>query len=126
MKLNEAVTALSALAQSSRLEVFRLLVVAGRDGLCAGIISEKLSIPKPTLSFHLKELSHAGLINSERDGRSIIYRLNTANMGALMDFLTLDCCQGRPDLCRLDATAKTTSTSQEPEKRPQDLPTNLL
>lgn len=99
MKLIEAATAMSALAQPNRLEVFRLLVRCGEEGMCAGDISEHLSIPKPTLSFHLKELSHAGLISSTRDGRSIIYRLNVNGMKDLMTFLTEDCCQGRPELC---------------------------
>ena len=100
MKLIEATEALSALAQPSRLEVFRLLVKCGEEGLCAGDISQQLNIPKPTLSFHLKELSHAGLIDSERDGRSIIYRLNVKGMSGLMNFLTEDCCQGKPELCK--------------------------
>lgn len=99
MELKKAASALSALAQPSRLEVFRLLVKCGEDGLCAGDISEQLEIPKPTLSFHLKELTHAGLIDSERDGRSIIYRLNVQGMRNLMHFLTEDCCQGKPELC---------------------------
>lgn len=99
MKLNEAASALSALAQPSRLEVFRLLVQCGEEGMCAGDISEQLSIPKPTLSFHLKELTHAGLVQSARHGRSIIYQLHIAGMSRLMHFLTEDCCQGRPELC---------------------------
>ncbi len=99
MKLNEAAATLSALAQPSRLEVFRLLVKYGEQGVCAGDISNQLNIPKPTLSFHLKELSQAGLVTSERDGRSIIYRLNVKGMKDLMVFLTEDCCQGRPELC---------------------------
>lgn len=99
METTEAASALSALAQPNRLEVFRLLVRCGEDGLCAGDISGRLGIPKPTLSFHLKELSHAGLVSSERRGRSIIYRLNVTGMRNLMAFLTEDCCQGRPELC---------------------------
>ncbi len=99
MKLNEASTALAALAQSSRLEVFKLLVKQGEDGLSAGDISQQLGIPKPTLSFHLKELTQAGLISSQRNGRSIIYQLHIAGMNSLMTFLTEDCCQGRPELC---------------------------
>jgi len=99
MELNDAVTALSALAQPSRLQLFRLLARQGEQGLCAGDISEKLSVPKPTLSFHLKELNHAGLIESQRDGRSIIYRLRVNGMRKLMAFLSEDCCQGHPELC---------------------------
>lgn len=99
MKLNEAVTALGALAQPARLKVFRLLVKHGKEGLPAGEISKRLKIPKPTLSFHLKELVNGGLIESERQGRSIIYRLRTDGMRELMAFLSEDCCQGRPELC---------------------------
>ena len=99
MKINEATQALAALSQPSRLEVFRLLVRMGEAGMCAGEISDELNIPKPTLSFHLKELSTAGLVNSERNGRSIQYRLNIAHMKSLMTFLSEDCCQGRPELC---------------------------
>ena len=76
MELHEATAALSALAQTSRLELFRLLVKSGADGMVAGEISEELEIPKPTLSFHLKELTATGLISSERHGRSITYRIN--------------------------------------------------
>ena len=99
MEIKTATSALSALAQPNRLEVFRLLVRCGHEGICAGDISDQLFIPKPTLSFHLKELSQAGLVTAERDGRSIIYRLNIEGMSSLMQFLTEDCCQGRPELC---------------------------
>ncbi len=98
MELNEAVTALAALAQPSRLEVFRLLVKSSTR-LCAGEIAKALQVPKPTLSFHLKELTHAGLLEAERDGRSIYYQIRSDGMRDLMDFLTEDCCQGRPELC---------------------------
>ena len=100
MKLNEAAKALSALAQPNRLEVFRTLVRSGEEGMCAGDISTHLNIPKPTLSFHLKELAQAGLTTSRRDGRSIIHRLHVTGMKELMTFLTEDCCQGRPELCQ--------------------------
>ncbi|MFT4546286.1 MAG: ArsR family transcriptional regulator [Verrucomicrobiales bacterium] len=99
MKLNDAVDCLAALAQPSRLEVFRLLVKSGEAGMCAGDIAEHLDLPKPTLSFHLKELTQAELVDAERDGRSIIYRVRVAGIRELMAFLTEDCCQGRPDLC---------------------------
>ena len=79
-----------------------------------GEVSTELSIPKPTLSFHLKELSTAGLITSERHGRSITYRINIEGIRNLMDFLTDDCCQGRPELCNLSNNSANT------------LPTNLL
>ena len=99
MKTPEASIALFALAQESRLEVFRLLAKNSPDGLCAGDLSRALDIPKPTLSFHLKELSTAGLIDSEKNGRSIKYRLQDKRMSQLMTFLTEGCCQGRPELC---------------------------
>lgn len=99
MKLNDAATTLNALAQPSRLEIFRLLVGAPEEGISAGGISEALAVPKPTLSFHLKELSYAGLVESRREGRSIFYRIRSSRMRELMAFLTQDCCQGRPELC---------------------------
>ncbi|MFV1968353.1 MAG: ArsR/SmtB family transcription factor [Pirellulaceae bacterium] len=98
-EIHEAVTALSALAQESRLRVFRLLVKQGPGGMRAGTIAAELDIPPATLSFHLKELVHAGLIESRREGRSIIYGLNAPAVRGLMAFLTEDCCQGRPELC---------------------------
>ncbi|MGB0990880.1 MAG: ArsR/SmtB family transcription factor [Akkermansiaceae bacterium] len=113
MKLIEAADTLSALSQSSRLKVFRLLVKRGEDGLCAGDISKRLRIAKPTLSFHLKELARVKLITSERDGRSIIYRLNVAKMGHLMNFLTEDCCQGRPELCSPSSLGSSRSRSSK-------------
>ncbi|WP_425572428.1 ArsR/SmtB family transcription factor [Novipirellula caenicola] len=99
MEINQAVIALHALAQESRLEVFRLLVRLGPSGLPAGQIAEKLKIPPATLSFHLKELSHAGLVESHKQGRSVIYAINVKGINCLMGFLTEDCCQGRPELC---------------------------
>ena len=97
MELTEAADVLSALAQPSRLAVFRLLMTGER--LCAGELATELGMPKPTLSFHLKELSRAGLIESEREGRSIFYRVCVPGFRELMRFLTEDCCQGRPELC---------------------------
>jgi len=99
MKVNSAVTALAALAQESRLSVFRLLVPAGLAGLPAGEIAERLDIPPATLTFHLKELSHAGLIESQREGRSIRYSIVEAGVRELIDYLLHDCCQGQPELC---------------------------
>ena len=98
MKINDAAAALAALAQVSRLEVFRLLVAAPQP-VCAGDIADRLSVPKPTLSFHLKERSQAGLIDAQREGRSILYSVKPGGIRELMAFLTEDCCQGRPELC---------------------------
>lgn len=95
MDTNNAVTALAALAQATRLGVFRLLVEAGPDGLSAGRIGESLGLPPATLSFHLKELSHAGLIDSRSEGRFVIYSANFSAMNALVAYLTENCCGGQ-------------------------------
>jgi DNA-binding transcriptional ArsR family regulator len=94
MEKQNAVGALAALAQETRLDVFRLLVRAGPDGLAAGEIGAELDIPSATLSFHLKELRGAGLVLCERDGRSRIYRPDFAAMQDLVGFLTESCCRG--------------------------------
>ena len=94
MKVEQAVKALAALAQDSRLSVFRILVQKGPSGLPAGAISEKLDVPAPTLSFHLSQLSNAGLIKSTRDGRSIIYAADYDAMRELVNFLMENCCRG--------------------------------
>ena len=103
MESDDTVTALAALAQASRLAVYRLLVQAGPEGLAPGVIGERLAIPSPTLSFHLKALSHAGLIDDRREGRNIFYSANYARMNALVEFLTDNCCGGRS--CAPGATA---------------------
>ena len=90
------VKALGALAQETRLRIFRLLIVAGREGLTPGQMSEQLNTPATALSFHLKELSHAGLVAAERDGRNLIYRAHFDRMSRLMGFLTEHCCAGQP------------------------------
>ncbi|MDO8288235.1 MAG: metalloregulator ArsR/SmtB family transcription factor [Parvibaculum sp.] len=97
--MENAITALAALAQDTRLSIFRALVRAhalkeGEGGLAAGEIGEALDVPPATLSFHLKEMSHAGLVTSRREGRSIIYKADLAIMRGLTDFLLEDCCQG--------------------------------
>jgi len=99
MKMSRAVGALSALAQDSRLRAFRLLVKAGSGGMPAGGIAEELGVPPATLSFHLKELTNAGLVESRRDGRSLIYSLRVDGIRDLLSFLLTDCCEGRPELC---------------------------
>lgn len=106
MEEKQAVVALTALAQESRLRVFRLLVPAGESGLAAGEIAERLQIPPATLTFHLKELSHAGLVESRREGRSIIYSLRCDAMRALLSFLAQDCCGGQPELCAITVPPK--------------------
>lgn len=95
MEETHVIDALAALAQAHRLRIFRLMVVAGPVGLTPGAIAEALEIPAATLSFHLKELSHAGLISQERQGRHLIYRADFARMNALLAYLTENCCQGQ-------------------------------
>jgi DNA-binding transcriptional ArsR family regulator len=99
MKTIEAVTALAALAQETRLSIFRLLVKAGPKGLTVGRIGDELKVPGATLSFHLKELSHAGLVRSRHQSRFIYYNANFEYMAALMAFLTENCCKGMPGDC---------------------------
>jgi DNA-binding transcriptional ArsR family regulator len=95
MEENEIVRSLSALAQSARLQVFRALIVAGPDGMTPGTLSETLGVPASTLSFHLKELMHAGLIAQQRDGRNLIYRASFDHMNELLAYLTAHCCRGQ-------------------------------
>ncbi|MFQ5451636.1 MAG: ArsR/SmtB family transcription factor [Nitrospinaceae bacterium] len=99
MKINNAVTALSALAQASRLEIFRLLVQAGQEGISAGGIGKRLELPLPTLSFHLSQLKNAGLVHCRREGRTLFYSADYGAMNALMAYLTENCCQGQPETC---------------------------
>jgi ArsR family transcriptional regulator len=96
MEKHEALAVLSALAQETRLDIYRLLVQAGDDGLPAGKIGDELGLPSATLAFHLKELKHAGLATFTREGRSLIYAAVYPAMHALLAFLTENCCQGNP------------------------------
>jgi len=89
-----AVAALSALAHEGRLEIFRLLVQAGPDGLVVGEIASKLDMPNATLSFHLSQLKHAGLVHARRDGRQLIQTADFARMTGLVEYLTENCCGG--------------------------------
>lgn len=97
------IRALAALAQPVRLDVFRALVVAGRRGMTPSTMAEGLGIPPSSLSFHLKELTNAGLIVAERASRNLIYRAAFAQMNAVLQYLTQNCCQG--EACAIDATA---------------------
>lgn len=99
MENTQAIDALSALAQSTRLEIFRLLVRAGPDGLNAGEIAERLGVGASTLSHHLATLDRAGLLRSWRVQRQIFYATDYAGTRRLLAFLMEDCCQGRPELC---------------------------
>lgn len=99
MESNDAVAALLALAQESRLGIFRLLVEAGPQGLPAGQIAEQMGLPAATLSFHLAHLKRAGLIACRRDGRSLIYSADFNEMSRLVGFLTENCCGGNAAHC---------------------------
>jgi predicted transcriptional regulator len=103
MEKMEALAALAALAQESRLDIYRLLVRAGADGLAVGQIGEHLGLPSATLAFHLKELKNAGLATFTRNGRSLIYAAIYPTMNALLGYLTENCCQGVPEACGLGA-----------------------
>ncbi len=92
MKTTDAVRALAALSQDTRLDVFRLLVQQGASGLAAGEIAEELGVSPATLSFHLKELSHVKLVTARQDGRFVFYAANFAAMNRLLEFLTANCC----------------------------------
>lgn len=96
MKTPDALVALSALAQETRLAIFRLLVTLGPAGMAATKIGESLGIPSSSLSFHLKELTHAGLIKPRQESRFIIYAANFEQMNALISFLNENCCGGNP------------------------------
>lgn len=100
MKTNDAVRSLGALAQELRLEVFRLLVRKGASGMAAGELSEHFALPPATMSFHLKELTNAGLITSRRESRSIIYSANYAHMQQLLGFLVENCCADDGGKCK--------------------------
>jgi DNA-binding transcriptional ArsR family regulator len=112
MNSKQAIPALSALAQESRLAIFRLLVERGPEGLAAGDIAERLGLPPSSLSFHLAQLSHAGLILQQRQSRSLIYSVDFTAMNALMGFLTENCCgSGAADcapVCKPAASPKQT------------------
>jgi DNA-binding transcriptional ArsR family regulator len=95
MEMTQAVDALAALAQETRLKIYRLLVAAGPGGLPAGRIGEELDLPPATLSFHLAHLARAGLAQSRQDGRFVIYSADFRNMNALVGYLTENCCGGR-------------------------------
>src|SRR5277367_6889820 len=99
MKKLAVIGALGALAQETRLDIFRLLVEKGPEGMPAGAIGERLGQPSPTLSFHLNQLKFAGLVTPRRASRSIIYSANFKAMNDLIAYLTENCCGGRPELC---------------------------
>lgn len=99
MESQQALIGLAALAQETRLAIFRRLVRGGPQGESAGTIAEALKTPAPTLSFHLKELERAGLITQRRESRSLFYAANYDGMRELLAYLVEDCCAGRPEFC---------------------------
>jgi DNA-binding transcriptional ArsR family regulator len=117
MDISTATEALSALAQASRLDVFRRLVRIGHEGLPAGEIARALDIPANTMSAHLAILQRAGLVVSRREGRSIIYSADFDGIQALMTYLTDDCCQGRPELCGIATGARPRTSCSPPSRR---------
>lgn len=108
-----AVAALSALAHEGRLEIFRLLVQAGPDGLVVGEIASKLDIPNATLSFHLSQLKHAGLVHAKRDGRQLIQTADFERMSGLVEYLTENCCGGATCAPVCKPTAATSKKSRK-------------
>ena len=107
MDISTAVINLSALAQESRLQIFRLLVESGAEGLCVGDIGEQMAMAPATLSFHLKELQQAGLLVANRKSRHIYYSPDYAVINALVDYLTENCCSGKPCVAPRQRKAKT-------------------
>src|ERR1700748_1841757 len=115
METETALAQLSALAHDGRLAVFRLLVKTGPGGMAAGDIARRLKTPANTMSAQLLVLSNAGLVKARRDGRSIIYAADFDRMGALLLFLTEDCCGGKPEICV--PLAQTINACCPPRKR---------
>jgi ArsR family transcriptional regulator, arsenate/arsenite/antimonite-responsive transcriptional repressor len=107
MKKSEVLAALAALAQETRLDIYRLLVQAGEEGSPAGKIGDQLGLPSATLAFHLKELKHAGLVTFTREGRSLIYAAVYPTMNGLLAYLTENCCQGDTAACGVATVQKT-------------------
>lgn len=118
MEKTDAVAALSALAQESRLDIFRLLIQAGRGGLPAGQVGDQLGLPSATLSFHLSQLRHAGLVTFRREGRSLIYMAEYSAMNELLAYLTENCCQGDPAACGVGLCDPATATQEERREAP--------
>ncbi len=116
MKKQDAVAALAALAQDSRLDVFRLLVEAGPEGMPAGAVAASLGLAPNTLTFHFDRLREAGLVAVRRDGRSMIYTAQFGTMNALIAYLTDHCCEGRPEHCRPTKARASQSTARAKER----------
>jgi DNA-binding transcriptional ArsR family regulator len=113
-----AIAALAALAQETRLDIFRLLVEAGPEGMAAGQIGERLGLPSATLSFHLSQLKHAHLVKFRRESRSLVYTAEYPVMNDLLAYLTANCCQGNLAACGLPACEPATVNEEEPHEAP--------
>ena len=118
MEKLDAIVALAALAQETRLDIFRLLVQAGPDGLAAGRLGEQLGLPSATLSFHLSQLRHAGLVTFRRESRSLIYAAEYGAMNGLLSYLTENCCRGDAAACTVPACTPQ-AVSAEPQGDPR-------
>ena len=117
MESEDAILALAALAQPTRLDVFRLLVKGEPDGLAAGDIARGLAVPQNTMSSHLSILSRAGLVSAQRFGRSIVYRADLARLRVVMLFMLNDCCDGRPEICAPLVESLTPCSPPKPRRK---------
>ena len=117
MESESAILALAALAQSTRLDVFRLLVKHEPEGLAAGDIAKALAVPQNTMSSHLAVLSRAGLVSAQRFSRSIVYRADLARFQDVMLFMLRDCCDGRPEICAPLVENLTPCCQPKPKRR---------
>src|SRR6516225_6387556 len=115
MKKHHAVATLAALAQDNRLDVFRLLVEAGREGMPAGAVADALKLAPNTLTFHFDRLREAGLVTVRRDGRSMIYAARYDTMNALLGYLTENCCRGHADQCAPATSAGPATKTRQKE-----------
>ena len=116
MEEDQIICAMAALAQAVRLRVFRALVVAGSSGLTPGALAEQLGVAGNALSFHLKELVYAGLIDAERQGRNLVYRADFTLMNGVLAYLTQNCCQGQT--CAADKPSSCNTTPEAPSQCP--------
>jgi len=117
MDAKQAIAALGSLAQDTRLEIFRLLVRHGPEGLAAGVIAERLHVPPATLTFHLHQLMHAGLIEQRRESRLLIYSARFQGMDALMAFLMENCCSGSRGGCASETDCPAAEIEPPSERR---------